>query len=58
MSTYININIASTQHIQDILLVHEKGVLHVSGTYHSTSTDGYQLRIERLVVKVIQLHQG
>jgi hypothetical protein len=27
----------------------------MSGTYHSTSTDGYQLRIAVLVVKIIQL---
>jgi hypothetical protein len=27
------------------------GVLHVSGTYHSTYTDGYQLRIAHLVDK-------
>jgi hypothetical protein len=39
----------STQHSQYILLVHEKRVLHASGTYHSSSTDGYQLSIAYLV---------
>jgi hypothetical protein len=29
----------------------ERGVLHASETYHSTSTDGYQLSIAQLVVK-------
>jgi hypothetical protein len=36
----------------------KRGFLYVSGTYHSTSTDGYQLRLEHLVVKVIHLQQG
>jgi uncharacterized iron-regulated protein len=54
----MNINKASTHRIQDILLVHERKVLHASGTYHSTSTGGYQLRISHLVVKVIHLQQG
>jgi hypothetical protein len=27
------------------------GVIYMSGTYNSTSTDGYQLRIAHLVVK-------
>jgi uncharacterized iron-regulated protein len=51
-------NLACTHHIQDILLVHERKVLYVSGTYHSTSTGGYQLRIAHLVIKVIHLQQG
>jgi hypothetical protein len=29
----------------------KRGVLYASETYHSTSTDGYQLRIADLVVK-------
>jgi hypothetical protein len=37
------INIASTHRSHHILLVYEKEVLHVSGTYHSSSTDVYQL---------------
>jgi hypothetical protein len=53
----IVINITSTHHIQDILLVHKRGALYASGTYHSTSANGYQLRIAHLVVKVIQLHK-
>jgi hypothetical protein len=40
-----------------ILLI-EKGVLTMSETYHSTSTDGYQLRIAVLVIKIIQLNKG
>jgi hypothetical protein len=40
----------STHHSQTILLVHEKEVLLVSGTYHSYSADGYQLSIAHLVV--------
>jgi hypothetical protein len=47
----ININIASTHHIHHILLVYERRVLHVSGTYHSTFTDSYQLHIAYLVIK-------
>jgi hypothetical protein len=38
----------STHHIQTVLLVHEREVLHASGTYHSTSTDVYQLSIAHL----------
>jgi hypothetical protein len=38
-----------------ILLVYKGGVLYVSGTYHLTSTVGYQLRIADLVIKVIPL---
>jgi hypothetical protein len=39
---YKNLSETSTHHIQDIFLAHEKeGVLHASGTYHSTSTEGY-----------------
>jgi hypothetical protein len=34
------------------------GVLHVSGTYHSTSTDDYQLSIEHLVMKSNTTTQG
>jgi hypothetical protein len=30
----------STPHGQDNFLVHEREVLHVSGTYHSSSIDG------------------
>jgi hypothetical protein len=33
-----------------ILLVQEKDVLHVSGTYHSSSTDVYQLSIPHLFI--------
>jgi hypothetical protein len=40
---------------QYVLLVHKRGALYVSGTYHSTSTIGYQLRLADLVIKVIQL---
>jgi hypothetical protein len=40
-----------------ILLVHKRGVLYASGFYHSTSTDGYQLRIAVLVIKIIQLNK-
>jgi hypothetical protein len=29
----------------------KRGALYVSGTYHSTSTDGYQLHIAHLVDK-------
>jgi hypothetical protein len=29
----------------------KRGVLHVSETYHSTSTDGYKLHIAHLVDK-------
>jgi hypothetical protein len=47
----MNINIAHTHHNHDILLANKKEVLHVSGTYHSSSTDGYQLSIARLVDK-------
>jgi hypothetical protein len=54
----MDVNITSTDHIHHILLVHERKELHVSGTYHSTSTSGYQLRIAHLVVKVIHLQQG
>jgi hypothetical protein len=48
----ININVYSS-YIQDIILVHEGGggVLNESGTYHSTSTNGYQLCIAHLVDK-------
>jgi hypothetical protein len=49
---YMNINIASTQRNQHILLVHEKEVLHLSGTYHSSSIDVYQLSISYLVVNI------
>jgi hypothetical protein len=45
----------STHHNQFILLVHKRGALYVSGTYHSTSTNGYQLCIAVLVIKIIQL---
>jgi hypothetical protein len=38
-----------------MLLIHKRRVLYASGTYHSASTDGYQLRIAVLVVKIIQL---
>jgi hypothetical protein len=38
-------------HYYHNLLVHEKEVLHVSGTYHSPSIYGYQLSIARLVDK-------
>jgi hypothetical protein len=48
----MNINIVSTQRNHHILLVHEKEVLHVSGTYHSSSTDVYQLSIAHLVVNI------
>jgi hypothetical protein len=51
---YMNINITSPHHIQDIILVQKKrggGLLHASGTYHLTSTDSYQLSIAHLVVK-------
>jgi hypothetical protein len=34
--------------IATILLVHEKDVLHASETYHSSSTDVYQLSIAHL----------
>jgi hypothetical protein len=34
----------------------KRGVLYASGTYHSTYTDGYQLSIAHLVIKVVQLH--
>jgi hypothetical protein len=44
-TTYMNINIASTHHNHHTFLVHEKDVLHVSGTYHSSSTDVYQISI-------------
>jgi hypothetical protein len=47
--TNMNINIASTHHNHHILLVHEKEVLHASGTYHLSSTDVYQLSIAHLV---------
>jgi hypothetical protein len=43
------ITITSTHHNQNILLVHERGAVYVSGTYHPTSTDGYQLHIAHLV---------
>jgi beta-galactosidase GanA len=33
----------------------KRGFLYVSGTYHSASTDSYQLRIAVLVVKNTQL---
>jgi hypothetical protein len=33
----------------------KRGALYASGTYQSTSTVGYQLRLADLVVKVIQL---
>jgi hypothetical protein len=36
----------------------KRGVLTVSGTCHSTSTDGYQLRIAVLVIKIIQLNKA
>jgi hypothetical protein len=32
-------------------VLHIGGVLRMSGTYHSTSTDGYQLSIAHLVDK-------
>jgi hypothetical protein len=48
-TTYMNINIASTQHSYHILLVHEREILHVSGTYHLSSTDGYQVSIAHLI---------
>jgi hypothetical protein len=35
----------------------KRGALYASGTYHLTTTDGYQLRIAHLDVKVIQLHK-
>jgi hypothetical protein len=44
-----NINIASTHRNHHILLVHEKEVLYASETYHSSSTDAYQLSISHLV---------
>jgi hypothetical protein len=47
--TNMNIRLASTHHNHHILLVHEKEVLHVSETYHSSSTDVYQLNIAHLV---------
>jgi hypothetical protein len=52
MPTNMNINIASTHRNQHILLVYEKEVLHASGTYHSSSTDDYQLSIVYLVVNI------
>jgi hypothetical protein len=33
----------------------KRGFLYASGTYHSTSTVGYQLRIADLIVKGVQL---
>jgi hypothetical protein len=39
----------STQHSQDNLLAHEKEALHASGTYHLSSTDGYQLSIAYII---------
>jgi hypothetical protein len=39
----------STQHSQDNLLAHEKEALHTSGTYHLSSTDGYQLSIAYII---------
>jgi hypothetical protein len=53
--TYKNKNIVYNHHI---LLVLEREVLHASGSYHSSSTDGYQLSITHLVIKLIHLHQG
>jgi hypothetical protein len=50
--TDMNINIASTHRNHHILLVHEKEVLHASETYHSSSTDVYQLSITHLVVNI------
>jgi hypothetical protein len=48
----MNTNIFSTHHIHHNLLVYETGVLHVSGTYHLSSTDDYhQLSITHLVDK-------
>jgi hypothetical protein len=47
--TQLNMNITSTQHIHNNLLMYKREVLHVSGAYHSTSTDGYQLSIAHLV---------
>jgi hypothetical protein len=41
-----------------ILLVKKRGVLTASETFHSTSTDCYQLCIAVLVVKIIQLNKG
>jgi hypothetical protein len=35
----------------------KRGVLYTSGIYHSSSTDGYQLSIAHLVIKVVQLHK-
>jgi hypothetical protein len=35
----------------------KREVLPTSGTYHLTSTDGYQLSIAHLVVKVIHLNK-
>jgi hypothetical protein len=48
-TTSMNINLYA--YIQDILLVHKREVLHASGTYHSSSTDDYQLNIAHLVTK-------
>jgi hypothetical protein len=45
----------SMHHNQSILLVHKRWVIYASGTYHSPSTNGYQLRIAVLVIKIIQL---
>jgi hypothetical protein len=42
-------NISSTHRNHHILLVHEKEVLDANETYHSSSTDVYQLSIAHLV---------
>jgi hypothetical protein len=47
----MNINIASTHCNHHFLLIHKKEVLHASGTYHSSSTNVYQLSIAHLVDK-------
>jgi hypothetical protein len=39
----------STHHIQHSLLVQKREGLLASGTYHSSSTDGYQLSISHLI---------
>jgi hypothetical protein len=51
----MNINLYS--HTQDTILVHKREVLHASGAYHSSSTDGYKLSIAHLVTKVIHVQQ-
>jgi hypothetical protein len=54
----MNINIASTHCNHHILLVHEKEVLHTSVTYHSSSTDVYQLSIAHQVNNINTSTQG